>query len=237
MLRHLTRSPAITAAVVAATAATAATAINITTTKNGTEENNDRAKKYGKSVRRIVTGHVDGKAVVLEDVLAPNTFEPPGRNGVQVNNLWSQSPKLGHPIIPAEEPDPCPRNQKIPLHPPSQGNVFRIIEFSPEAGWIDKLTRAKSNWLPLTSVDKASSARHPLMHRSETVDYAICLEGKIYSVLDDEEILMEPGDVLIQRGTNHAWKNTFDEPCRMAFVLIDGKFDSALKVQLDAFDR
>jgi uncharacterized cupin superfamily protein len=60
------------------------------------------------------------------------------------------------------------------------------------------------------------------MHRTETVDYAIVLEGEIYAVMDEGEALMRAGDVLIQRGTNHAWANRSGRTARIAFVLIDG---------------
>ena len=68
--------------------------------------------------------------------------------------------------------------------------------------------------------EKAVPRRHPLMHRTETIDYAICLEGEIWLVLDDSEVLMKAGDVCVQRGTNHAWSNRSDAPCFMCFVLI-----------------
>ena len=67
------------------------------------------------------------------------------------------------------------------------------------------------------------------MHRTETVDYALILEGEIYLVLDEEERLMKQGDFLVERGTNHAWANRSDKPCRVLFVLIDGKFDPSIQ--------
>jgi uncharacterized cupin superfamily protein len=60
------------------------------------------------------------------------------------------------------------------------------------------------------------------MHRTETVDYAIMLEGEIYALMDEGETLLRAGDVLIQRGTNHAWANRSERTARIAFVLIDG---------------
>jgi quercetin dioxygenase-like cupin family protein len=63
------------------------------------------------------------------------------------------------------------------------------------------------------------------MHRTKTVDYGIVLSGEIYLVVDEGETLLKPGDVVVQRGTNHAWSNRSDEPCRMAFVLVDGKWE------------
>jgi uncharacterized cupin superfamily protein len=62
------------------------------------------------------------------------------------------------------------------------------------------------------------------MHRTETVDYAIVLEGEIWAVMDEGETLLRAGDVLIQRGTNHAWANRSASTARIAFVLIDGAY-------------
>jgi quercetin dioxygenase-like cupin family protein len=60
------------------------------------------------------------------------------------------------------------------------------------------------------------------MHRTDSVDYAIILTGEIYMLLDDEDVLLKAGDVVIQRGTNHAWSNRGTETCIIAFVLVDG---------------
>jgi mannose-6-phosphate isomerase-like protein (cupin superfamily) len=81
--------------------------------------------------------------------------------------------------------------------------------------------------------EKASTfgrgGRHPLMHRTETIDYAIVLSGEITMVMDDRDVELKAGDVLVQCGTNHAWSNRSNAPCVVAFVLIDGEFDPALK--------
>jgi uncharacterized cupin superfamily protein len=61
------------------------------------------------------------------------------------------------------------------------------------------------------------------MHRTDTVDYAILLEGEIWAVMDEGETLMRAGDVLIQRGTNHAWANRSKKTARICFVLLDGR--------------
>ena len=66
-------------------------------------------------------------------------------------------------------------------------------------------------------------APHPGMHTTDTIDYAIVLAGELYAVMDDGEELMRAGDVLVQRGTNHAWSNRSGETARIAFVLIDGE--------------
>jgi naringenin degradation protein FdeH len=74
--------------------------------------------------------------------------------------------------------------------------------------------------------------RHPFMHRTESVDYAVVLEGEITMLLDDSEVHLKTGDVVIQRGTNHAWSNRSGSPVKMLYVLIDGEFDEELETQL-----
>jgi uncharacterized cupin superfamily protein len=61
------------------------------------------------------------------------------------------------------------------------------------------------------------------MHRTLTIDYAIIMQGEIDMLLDDSEVQLKAGDVLIQQGTNHAWVNRGTEPCRIAFILIESK--------------
>ena len=73
-----------------------------------------------------------------------------------------------------------------------------------------------------------ANARHPFMHRTESIDYGIVLSGEIHLVLDDSETLLKAGDVGVQRGTNHAWANRSGARCRMMFVLIDGRYDAAV---------
>ena len=60
------------------------------------------------------------------------------------------------------------------------------------------------------------------MHSTDTIDYAIVLEGEITMLLYDEDVVLQAGDVIIQRGTNHCWANRSDKLARMAFILIDG---------------
>ena len=67
------------------------------------------------------------------------------------------------------------------------------------------------------------NARHAGFHKTDTIDYAIVIEGEIVALMDEGEKLMKQGDVLIQRGTNHAWANRTDKPARVAFILIDAK--------------
>ena len=72
------------------------------------------------------------------------------------------------------------------------------------------------------------------MHRTHSVDYAVILEGELTLILDEEDVTLKAGDVVIQRGTNHGWRNVSDKPCRILFVLLDGVYDEALKRVLEA---
>jgi len=72
------------------------------------------------------------------------------------------------------------------------------------------------------------------MHRTETVDYAVVLSGEITMLLDHSEVELKAGDIVVQVGTNHAWSNRSGKPCRMLFVLIDGKFDPELSEKFKA---
>ncbi len=173
-------------------------------------------------VRRVVTGHdQNGKAIVVSDADASNIKRPSHRPGVAIHNIWvvESSPA---PINGPEETT----DREIGLLPPQNGSVFRVIEFPPEKDWIDSVDReaAKAAWESLDAghVGDIEEPPHPLMHKTDTVDYAICLEGEIFLVLDDSEVLIKTGDTVIQRGTNHAWSNRSDAVCKIMFVLIDG---------------
>ncbi len=177
--------------------------------------------------RRIVTGHIEnGKAIIQHDTAAP-VFLPANRPGVEVTNLWLTTE------TPAKLADTTDRVQgQVALTPPSHGTVFRIVEFSPEKDWIEQVDRqaARESFASFgaeQALDEAEKPRHPFMHKTETIDYAIVLSGECYMLLDDSEVLVTAGDVIIQRGTNHAWSNRSDRPCRIAFVLIDGTVTAA----------
>nr|WP_272917510.1 cupin domain-containing protein [Nocardioides flavescens] len=70
------------------------------------------------------------------------------------------------------------------------------------------------------------------VHRTASVDYGIVLEGEITLVLDDSEVTARAGDVVVQRGTDHAWANRGDVVARVVFVLVDGEFDDGLAATL-----
>jgi oxalate decarboxylase/phosphoglucose isomerase-like protein (cupin superfamily) len=177
------------------------------------------------NTRRIVTGHnANGKAIILHDTAVP-VFLPKNRPGVEVTNVWLTTET---PAKLTDTPDSVQR--QVALTPPPHETVFRIVEFSPEKDWIEQVDRqaARESFASFgaeQAMDDAEEPRHPFMHKTETIDYAIVLSGECYMLLDNSEILVTAGDIIIQRGTNHAWSNRSDLPCRIAFVLIDGTGD------------
>lgn len=184
-------------------------------------------------IRRIVTGHDDaGRAIVLEDRTAPSIRHNPSHPGHVSVELWKTA---AAPVaVAAEETDPTTGPKQI--HPPHHGTVFRISEIPPETDEIRNMSAAQvAEAFKAFGNDAISTftqaKRHPFMHRTESVDYALVLDGEVHLVLDDSEVLVKTGDVIIQRGTNHAWSNRSGRPVRMLYVLIDGKFDEDLKAQ------
>jgi hypothetical protein len=109
------------------------------------------------------------------------------------------------------------------IEPPSRGSVFRIVDFPPDKVFEGSDARKMMEEVGGGHALDKGKARHALFHKTNTVDYAIVLEGEIWAVLDKGETLMLPGDVLIQRGTNHSWSNRTDQSCRIASILIDAE--------------
>ena len=172
-----------------------------------------------KPIRRVVTGHnASGKSVFVMDGPAPHVYcRTPG--SAVVTELWETR---GAPADNRGNDEVTDRPFR--LHPPKNGSVFRIIEYPPDSARLKALAAERagpddgSGWLQ--AADKGG-ARHLGFHKTSSVDYAIVLSGEIYALMDEGEVLLKTGDVLIQRGTNHAWSNRTDEPCTVAFVLID----------------
>ena len=179
--------------------------------------------------RRVVTGHDShGKSIVLSDGPSPMVYVTPLRPGFVSVDMFRtfDSPAA----ITAQTPETTsgPRRQL----PAERGSVIRVNVFPPEsdATRIDSASAAQifeslGNSAGHTG---AASSRHPMMHRTETIDYAIVLSGEITLILDDSDVLLRSGDVLVQCGTNHAWANRSGAPATVVFVLISGAFDHDL---------
>jgi naringenin degradation protein FdeH len=140
----------------------------------------------------------DGKGV---SVFLADGVPPVVRNapdGAAFHEIWNTS-AMPAPIA-ASEPDPTQRSLTVPPDP--DGTKIRINVFPP--GVVSP------------------------MHRTATVDYGIVLDGEVVLVLDAQETVLHPGDVVIQRGTMHRWENRGESVARMVFVLVDGAFSDEL---------
>ncbi|MBI4207925.1 MAG: cupin domain-containing protein [Betaproteobacteria bacterium] len=184
----------------------------------------------GGRVRRVVTGHDrNGKAIVISDGPAPAVRTNPLRPGHVSMDLWKTA--ASPVILNNAEPDPTLGPRQI--HPPRNGTIIRISEIAPETDAIRNLDSQQAREVFKSMGNEGASTfgrggRHPFMHRTETLDYAVVLSGEIDLLLDDQDVHLKAGDVVIQRGTNHAWSNRSNKPCRMLYILIDGEFEREL---------
>jgi quercetin dioxygenase-like cupin family protein len=147
-------------------------------------------------IRRIVTGHdANGKAIVASDEHM-NGVSAPARPYISRCEIWSTDTM---PVDNSEEAAAAQKKGFVVRHNyvgSGQGTVVRITEFAPGAP--------------------------KFMHRTETVDYAILLKGECDLELDDgKTVHLTQGDIVVQRGTMHAWVNNGSQPCTFAFILID----------------
>ena len=176
--------------------------------------------------RRIVTGHnSDGKAVIIEDGAPPRTAQIGGDIGPIFYEVWNTRETPARIDRASGE---APENG-IVLAPPKHGTRIRVLDIPPEDERIKNVSpeEARVHFTEIGAADASShsaQSRHAFMHRTETVDYGIVLEGEILLILDEGETLVRAGDIVIQRGTNHGWANRSGRNCRIAFILIDGKF-------------
>ena len=169
-------------------------------------------------MRRIITGHNQhGKSIITLD-------GPPARSiGEDVGGLFEVWNTDGSDIISTDEIDRA--DEDILLSPPSGGTKFRYFQINPLP---EGVPDAMMQEIAADAFEKIGAAhhrvdtkKHPAMHKTETIDYIILLQGDITLILDEEEINLKPFDVVVQRGTNHAWVNNGDEPALLIAVLID----------------
>jgi quercetin dioxygenase-like cupin family protein len=144
-------------------------------------------------IRRVVTGHEGEVAKVMIDAPATNAKFP--APGAVSTLIWTTDKSPAAMSVGKDFEDMGARI--LGTAPPVNGTRFAVIDFPP--------------------------GNKPHMHRTETVDYVLVLEGEIEMDMDDSTVKLKAGDVMVQRGTNHAWANRSDACARVAFVLIDAE--------------
>jgi hypothetical protein len=160
------------------------------------------------TVRRVVTGHdATGKSVVLTDGTPPQNHPMQGRDvGADFFEMWSVAGAV--PVLTSvEAQDPTQRDFTIM---PESGHLLRVIDIFPAH----------------------LGGKRTVMHRTSTIDYVVVIEGEVVLVLDDSEVVLTKSDVVVQRGTDHAWENRSAQVARLAFFHIHAEFSAELLAKL-----
>ncbi len=185
-----------------------------------------------RSVRRVVTGHdSEGRAIIQEDGAVPRVRQIGGETGPVFSEVWNTRATPA----PIDASSGEPEEEGITLAAPKNGTRIRVLDIPPDDPELANKTpeEARAHFEEIGAGDASShsgeGSRHAHMHRTETIDYGIVLEGELVLIMDEGETTVRPGDIVIQRGTNHSWANRSGTNCRIAFILIDGKFDETLK--------
>lgn len=182
--------------------------------------------------RRIVTGHnSEGKAVIQEDAPPPRVQQIGKGFGPTFYEVWNTTET---PVV-IDRDSGEPEESDIVLAPPANGTRIRVLDIPPEGDHIKTMSadEAKEHFAEIGASDASNhtdsgDSKHAFMHRTETIDYGIVIEGEIVLIMDEGETTVRAGDIVIQRGTNHGWANRSNKNCRIAFILIDGRFSPEL---------
>jgi mannose-6-phosphate isomerase-like protein (cupin superfamily) len=185
------------------------------------------------AIHRVVTGHDEnGKAIVASNGPLPTVVEIKAIPGTVFHEVWETR---ATPAVLDNADDPTVGPLTLP--PPRHGTRIRFVDIPPDTEeFLAEGAQRMKDAFTETGDAAASTVKrdspHPLMHRTESIDYGVVIEGELTLVLDDSEVLLKPGSVVVQRGTNHAWANRSGRPCRMLFVLIDGAYEPAVAAAL-----
>jgi mannose-6-phosphate isomerase-like protein (cupin superfamily) len=185
-------------------------------------------------IHRVVTGHdANGKAIIASNGPLPTVVELAAIPGTVFHEVW-ETRATPAPIDNGADPS----TGALRLPPPKSGTRMRFVDVPPDTQeFLDhgaaKMKDAFSQVGDVSASTVKAHSPHPLMHRTESIDYGIVIEGEMTLVLDDSEVLLKPGSVVVQRGTNHAWANRSGKPCRMLFILIDGAYAPDLATAIE----
>jgi hypothetical protein len=178
-------------------------------------------------VRRVVTGHdSEGRAIIQQDGPVPRVQRIGGPHGPLFYEIWNTRATPA----PIDRASSEPAEEGIQLAPPKGGTRLRILDIPPDDASFASLTpeQIQAHFAEVAAADAAahtgSAPRHAFMHRTETIDYGIVLEGELTLIMDVGETVVRAGDIVVQRGTSHGWANRSNRHCRIAFILIDGEY-------------
>jgi hypothetical protein len=166
--------------------------------------------------RRVVTGHnAEGRSCFVIDAEASAVKEMPSMPGLALTDLWVTN------SAPADNTgDVDTADRDVVLEPPSGGTLFRIVEFPPDSAWRGDADSKQAFEAIGAGHATDDSNADPMMHKTATVDYLTILKGEIWAIVDEGEVCLKQGDVMVQRGTNHSWSVRTEEPCLVGVVLV-----------------
>lgn len=179
--------------------------------------------------RRIVTGHDQTNRAIIQSDGVPERVQTLSGNGPTFYEIWNtrQSPAM------IDRASGEPHENRLILAPPPNGTRIRVLDILPEGRDLKTVdaAAARAHFAEIGAADVSThdTGKHPLMHRTESIDYGIVLQGEITLIVDEGETIVHAGDIVVQRGTNHAWANRSGRLCRIVFVLIDGQFADDLR--------
>ena len=170
------------------------------------------------SRRRIITGHdAQGKSRIVIDGPPGNLIE---RNAGGLAEIWNTD---GGPVDSRDAADRA--SGPVHLSPPAGGSRCRWFQIAPDDPAISTAELEANTAQAFAAIgaahERPDTSRDPRIHKTPSVDYIVLLSGRVTLLLDDDECELQPCDVVVQRGTNHAWINRGDEPALLVAVLID----------------
>jgi mannose-6-phosphate isomerase-like protein (cupin superfamily) len=166
------------------------------------------------AVRRVVTGRTgDGTSRFVGDGPPPHTLRPDNQAGIEIVYVWSTDDV---PTAPNQGMETTAQDQAF--FPPAQGSRFLVITYPPGFGAADPLSSVHTDFDAMAA---AATFENLLMHATTTIDYAVVLAGELTLLLDsDEQVVLRAGDVVVQNGTAHGWRNGSSETAVAAFVIL-----------------
>ena len=172
-------------------------------------------------IRRLVTGHdAQGRSCFVSDAPMTAPYHPGQNPAHAIHEIWqsTRTPASNHDA--GFSPSLA---DTFRLAPPEGGTVLRVIDLPPDTQRDFTRLRQVFEVYGAPEALTGERLRHPAFHRTRSLDYAVVLDGEVWALMDEGETLMRAGDMLVQRGTNHAWSNWSERPCRLLFVLIDAE--------------